>query len=106
MKKISSSIQVLDRAMALVGVLSRAPGPISLTRLAGESGLLTASAHRILGALVASGSAGWFGPSSGAAPKRSIYGKLSAKCWMPSQKAGKDSGVDCIAALMAVPFTI
>jgi DNA-binding IclR family transcriptional regulator len=55
MKKISSSIQVLDRAMALVGVLARAPGPISLTRLAGESGLHTASAHRILGALVAHG---------------------------------------------------
>lgn len=55
MKKISSSIQVLDRAMALVGVLSRAPGPISLTRLAQDAGLHTASAHRILGALIAHG---------------------------------------------------
>ena len=55
MKNVSSSIQVLDRAMALVGVLSRAPGPISLTRLANESGLHTASAHRILGALMAHG---------------------------------------------------
>ena len=55
MKKISSSIQVLDRAMALVGVLARAPGPISLTRLAQEAGLHTASAHRILGALMAHG---------------------------------------------------
>ncbi|HMA11094.1 MAG TPA: IclR family transcriptional regulator, partial [Steroidobacteraceae bacterium] len=55
MKKISSSIQVLDRAMALVGVLSRAPGPMSLTRIADEAGLHTASAHRILGALMAHG---------------------------------------------------
>ena len=55
MKKISSSIQVLDRAMALVGVLSRAPGPVSLTRLAGEAELHTASAHRILGSLMAHG---------------------------------------------------
>jgi len=55
MKNASSSIQVIDRAMALVGVLSRAPGPVSLTRLAQESGLHTASAHRILGALMAHG---------------------------------------------------
>ncbi len=55
MKNAISSIQVIDRAMALVGVLSRAPGPISLTRLAQESGLHTASAHRILGALMAHG---------------------------------------------------
>ena len=41
--------------MALVGVLSRAPGPISLTRLAEQAGLHTASAHRILGALMAHG---------------------------------------------------
>jgi DNA-binding IclR family transcriptional regulator len=55
MKKISSSIQVLDRAMALVGVLSRAPGPVGLTRLAGEAELHTASAHRILASLMAHG---------------------------------------------------
>jgi DNA-binding IclR family transcriptional regulator len=55
MKNVTSSIQVLDRAMALVGVLSRAPGPLSLTRLANEAGLHTASAHRILGALMAHG---------------------------------------------------
>ena len=55
MKKISSSIQVLDRAMALVGVLSRAPGPVGLTKLAGEAELHTASAHRILGSLMAHG---------------------------------------------------
>jgi len=55
MKNASSSIQVLDRAMALVGILSRASGPLGLTRLAGEAGLHTASAHRILGALMAHG---------------------------------------------------
>jgi len=55
MKNASSSIQVLDRAMALVGILARAPGPISLTRLANEAGLHTASTHRILGALMAHG---------------------------------------------------
>lgn len=55
MKNMGSSIQVIDRAMALVGILSRAPGPISLTRLARESALHAASAHRILGALMAHG---------------------------------------------------
>lgn len=55
MKNVNSSIQVLDRAMALVGVLSSAPGPVSLTRLAEQAGLHTASAHRILGALMAHG---------------------------------------------------
>lgn len=55
MKNISSSVQVLDRAMALVGVLSRSSGPVSLTRLANDAGLHTASAHRILGALMAHG---------------------------------------------------
>ncbi len=38
--------------MSLVGILSRAPGPISLTRLAEQASLHTASAHRILGALI------------------------------------------------------
>jgi DNA-binding IclR family transcriptional regulator len=55
MKSSISSIQVLDRAMALVGILSRAPGPLSLTRLAEQASLHTASAHRILGALMAHG---------------------------------------------------
>ena len=50
-----SSIQVLDRAMALVNLLARAPGPVSLTRLAADAGLHSASAHRILGALIAHG---------------------------------------------------
>ena len=55
MKKASSSIQVLDRAMSLVGALSRSPGPVSLTRLAEQASLHTASAHRILAALMAHG---------------------------------------------------
>lgn len=55
MKTVNSSIQVLDRAMALVAVMARSPGPVSLSRLAGEAGLHTASAHRILGALMAHG---------------------------------------------------
>jgi DNA-binding IclR family transcriptional regulator len=55
MKNTTSSIQVLDRAMALVGILSRAPGPLGLTRLAEQASLHTASAHRILGALIAHG---------------------------------------------------
>lgn len=55
MKNGNSSIQVLDRAMALVGVLARSSGPVSLTRLANESALHTASAHRILGALMVHG---------------------------------------------------
>ncbi len=55
MKNQSSSIQVLDRAMALVNLLARAPGPVTLSRLAAEAELHTASAHRILGALIAHG---------------------------------------------------
>lgn len=55
MKTASSSIQVLDRAMSLVQLLARSPGPISLTRLAGQAELHTASAHRILGALITHG---------------------------------------------------
>jgi DNA-binding IclR family transcriptional regulator len=55
MKNSVSSIQVLDRAMSLVNILARSPGPISLTRLAEQAGLHTASAHRILGALMAHG---------------------------------------------------
>jgi DNA-binding IclR family transcriptional regulator len=55
MKKDVSSIQVLDRAMALMRVMSRASGPLSLSRLAQAAELHTASAHRILGALIAHG---------------------------------------------------
>jgi DNA-binding IclR family transcriptional regulator len=55
MKNPASSIQVLDRAMALISILSRSPGPLNLGRLAAQAGLHTASAHRILGALMAHG---------------------------------------------------
>jgi DNA-binding IclR family transcriptional regulator len=55
MKNTVSAIQVLDRAMALVNLLASAPGPMALSRLATETGLHAASAHRILGALVAHG---------------------------------------------------
>ncbi len=55
MKNAISSIQVIDRAMALVGILARASGPATLTRLAEQADLHTASAHRILAALVAHG---------------------------------------------------
>jgi DNA-binding IclR family transcriptional regulator len=55
MKNKTSSIQVLDRAMSLVNLLACAPGPVSLTRLAGQADLHTASTHRILGALMAHG---------------------------------------------------
>lgn len=41
--------------MSLVGILSRAPGPLNLTRLAAQAGLHTASAHRILASLMAHG---------------------------------------------------
>lgn len=41
--------------MSLVNLLARAPGPITLTRLSEQAGLHTASAHRILGALMAHG---------------------------------------------------
>jgi len=51
----ASSIQVLDRAMALVNQLAGAPGPVSLTRLATEAGLHASSAHRILAALMVHG---------------------------------------------------
>lgn len=55
MKKITSSIQVLDRAMVLVDLLAGASGPVALSRLAADAGLHAASAHRILGALMAHG---------------------------------------------------
>lgn len=55
MKNSVSTIQVIDRAMSLVNILARAPGPINLTRLAEQASLHTASAHRILGALMAHG---------------------------------------------------
>lgn len=41
--------------MTLVGLLAQAPAPMTLSRLAADAGLHTASAHRILAALVAHG---------------------------------------------------
>ncbi len=55
MKNKNSTIQVLDRAMALVNALACAPGALSLSRLAADVELHPASAHRILGALIAHG---------------------------------------------------
>jgi DNA-binding IclR family transcriptional regulator len=55
MKNATSTIQVIDRAMGLVTVLARGSGPTTLTRLAEAAGLHTASAHRILAALIAHG---------------------------------------------------
>jgi len=64
-------------------------------RVGGQQGLVD---RRFAGCV---GSAGRSGPSSGTAPRRSISGRLSAKYWIPSQKAGRVSGVDSIWALMA-----
>ena len=55
MKKVQSSIQVLDRAMGLIGALAAGRGPTALTRLAEQAELHTSSAHRILAALAAHG---------------------------------------------------
>lgn len=55
MKNTTSPIQVIDRAMTLIDLLARAPGPLALSRLAADAGLHSASAHRILGALIAHG---------------------------------------------------
>lgn len=48
-------IQVIERMMTLLDVLSRCPGAVSLKQLARESGLHPSTAHRILGAMTASG---------------------------------------------------
>lgn len=48
-------IQVIERMMKLLDVLSRYQGAVSLKQLAGESGLHPSTAHRILGAMTASG---------------------------------------------------
>lgn len=55
MKTNTSSIQVLDRALALINTLASASGPQNLTALSSKTGLHTASAHRILAALQAHG---------------------------------------------------
>ena len=48
-------IQVVERMMKLLGVLSSCPDPVSLKRLAHETGLHPSTAHRILSAMCASG---------------------------------------------------
>lgn len=48
-------IQVIERMMTLLDVLSRYPGSVSLKLLAHESELHPSTAHRILGAMTASG---------------------------------------------------
>jgi len=48
-------IQVIERMIKLLDVLSRNPGALSLKKLAQESDLHPSTAHRILGAMTASG---------------------------------------------------
>ena len=56
MQKIAaSSIQVIDRVAALLGVIGEHPDPVSLKTLAAETGLHPSTAHRILDALVTHG---------------------------------------------------
>jgi DNA-binding IclR family transcriptional regulator len=47
----SPSIQVIDRAVALLDAMARYPDPVSLKVLAAETGLHASTAHRILGSL-------------------------------------------------------
>lgn len=54
-KAVASSIQVIDRLAALLGVIGQRPGPVSLKTLAAETGLHPSTAHRILDALVTHG---------------------------------------------------
>jgi len=51
----TSSIQVIDRVAALLGVIGQHPDPVSLKALAAETGLHPSTAHRILDALVTHG---------------------------------------------------
>ena len=56
MQKIAaSSIQVIDRVAALLGVIGEHSDPVSLKALAAETGLHPSTAHRILDALVTHG---------------------------------------------------
>ena len=50
-----SGIQVIERMMKLLDVLSYHPDPVSLKQLALETGLHPSTAHRILGAMASSG---------------------------------------------------
>ena len=51
-KKSSSSIQVIDRATALLDAIARYQDPVSLKILSAETGLHASTTHRILGSLI------------------------------------------------------
>jgi DNA-binding IclR family transcriptional regulator len=53
-KETRSSIQVIDRMMSLLGVLSRHAAPLNLKQLAAETRLHPSTAHRILSVMVGS----------------------------------------------------
>ena len=53
--EIKNPIQVIERMMKLLDVLSYYHDPVSLKQLALETGLHPSTAHRILGAMTASG---------------------------------------------------
>ena len=55
MPEARSGIQVIERMMKLLGVLSRHPDPVSLKQLGLETGLHPSTAHRILAAMAAAG---------------------------------------------------
>ena len=50
-----TSIQVIERMMKLLDVLSQHPDPVPLKQLAADAGLHPSTAHRILGAMATSG---------------------------------------------------
>ena len=54
-KTATSSVQVIDRVAALLGVIGQHPDPVSLKALAAETGLHPSTAYRILGALTEHG---------------------------------------------------
>jgi DNA-binding IclR family transcriptional regulator len=51
-KEAKSSIQVIERMMALLDALARHSGPVNLKQLATETGLHPSTAHRILAVMV------------------------------------------------------
>jgi DNA-binding IclR family transcriptional regulator len=51
-KEAKSSIQVIERMMALLDALARHPGPVNLKQLATGTGLHPSTAHRILAVMV------------------------------------------------------
>jgi len=53
--EVPSGIQVIERMMKLLDVLSTHPDPVSLKQLALETGLHPSTAHRILAAMAGSG---------------------------------------------------